>query len=122
MRNLTGPGEWDYDYNNDILFFKVKNREYSNSIEFKSFVIDFDAENYIVGLQIFDASTLFKLPKISLKGINSWKLSAKIEDSSIEIDFLFNAVIRNKIVEKNPMIFERVSEEIPNSEMVCEVQ
>ena len=32
-RHLTGEGEMDYDYLNDILFFKVKEREYDRSLE-----------------------------------------------------------------------------------------
>ena len=30
-RHLEGIGEMDYDYLNDILFFKVKDREYEKS-------------------------------------------------------------------------------------------
>ena len=33
-RHLEAEGEMDYDYVNDVLFFKIKNREYSFSIEF----------------------------------------------------------------------------------------
>lgn len=121
MRHLSGPGEWDYDYNNDILFFKIKNREYSRSVEFNNFVIDFDKENYITGIQIFSASTFFKLPKISIKQIKAWKFSTLVENNNIKVDFMFNAFVRNKLIEKNPIIFEKADEELPNSSMVCRI-
>ena len=34
-RNLEAEGEMDYDFVNDILFFKVKDREYNFSLEFQ---------------------------------------------------------------------------------------
>src|SRR3989338_1676025 len=34
----TGKGEFLYDYNNDILMFKIKDRDYKNSVEFQNFV------------------------------------------------------------------------------------
>ena len=41
-KHLEAEGEMSYDYANDILFFKVKNREYNSSIEFQNMVIDAD--------------------------------------------------------------------------------
>ena len=35
-RLLEGKGEVDYDYTNDILFFKIKDREYDRSLEFEN--------------------------------------------------------------------------------------
>ena len=73
-RHLTGEGEMDYDYINDILFFKVKNREYDRSLEFENLVIDIDSENFIIGIQIFDASKFLRihclLGAITEKGVS----------------------------------------------------
>ena len=54
-RHLEAEGEMDYDYANDVLFFKIKDREYDFSIEFQNMVIDVDEEKFIVGIQIFEA-------------------------------------------------------------------
>ncbi len=43
-RHLEAKGKMDYDYANDILFFKLKDREYAFSIEFHNIVIDIDKE------------------------------------------------------------------------------
>jgi uncharacterized protein YuzE len=118
-RFLNKIGEFDYDFKNDILFFKVKEREYSYSIELYNLVIDFDEENFIVGLQIIGASKILNLSKEKLKQVKNFKFNAEVDNGMIKINLLFSTFIRNKIREHNPIIFERIDEQIPNSEIVC---
>ena len=120
-RVLNKAGEYDYDFKNDIFFFKVKDREYSHSIELHNLVIDFDEEAFIVGLQIFGASEVFQLQKKDLRKAKSFKMQSKISDGLIRINLSFGMEIRNKQVEYNPIIFERIGKETPNSELVCTV-
>jgi len=117
-RQLNGLGEFDYDYINDVLFFKVKNREYSNSIELSNYVIDIDSKGFVVGMQIFDASNLFQSNREALKNVKNWKLEASIKNKIIQVKVLFNMILRNKIIEKNPIIVERTIEDLPDS-IVC---
>ena len=116
---LNKIGEFDYDYRNDILFFKVKDREYSHSVELASLVIDFDEEKFIVGLQIINASEIFKIPKDKLRGVNGFNMQARINDGVIQINLSFGMILRNQKINYQPIIFERVGEEVPNSEMLC---
>ncbi len=118
-RILNKVGEYDYDYKNDIFLFKVKNREYSHSIELQNFVIDFDEESFIVGLQIFNASTIFNIPKSKLKQIKNFKLQSKINNGTIQMNLMFNMQIRNQLVQYQPIIFEKIGEDTPNSEIIC---
>src|SRR3989344_5425476 len=101
MKTLKAKGEFDYDFKNDILFFKASNREYAKSIEVENMVIDIDKEKFIVGLQIFDASEFFKLSKKVLLKIPHWELNASTHDSMAEIRLKFEVNIRNRIIEKN---------------------
>ncbi|MFA5856882.1 MAG: DUF2283 domain-containing protein [Candidatus Pacearchaeota archaeon] len=117
-RKLNEVGEFDYDYKNDILFFKVKNREYSYSIELSNYVMDIDSEGLVVGLQIFDASNLFQTNKESLKNVTNWRLETSIKDKVIQVKIKFDMVLRNKIIEKNPILVERTMEDLPDS-IVC---
>ena len=117
-RQLNGPGEFDYDFVNDILFFKVKNREYSNSIELSNYVIDIDSEGFVVGMQIFDASNLFQSNREALKNVKNWKLEASIKNKIIQVKVLFNMILRNKIIEKNPIIVERTMEDLDRKSVV----
>ncbi len=121
FRHLEGKGEFDYDYVHDILFFKVKNRTYDRSIEFDRFAVDIDEENFIVGIQIFDASEFFGFNKEVLRNVNKWKFQASIDENKLEIRLIFQTVYRNKIVEPRPIIMEELSEPLPDSKVVCTV-
>lgn len=120
MKHLdaTGKGEFDYDYSHDILFFKIKDREYGRSMEIDNLVVDIDKKDFVVGLQVFDASEFLQIPKIALKSIDQWKLDTKIEENRLEVRLLFRAVQRNKVLEMKPIILEPLKEPLPNSEMV----
>lgn len=118
-RELHLKGEFDYDYEHDILFFKAKNREYDRSIDLDGIVIDIDKDDYIVGMQIFHASEFLSIPKIHLRSVPRWKFMARLQDNRLEIRLVFQVQIRNKIIEKSPIIIERVRERLPNSQMVA---
>ena len=63
-KKVKGKGEVDYDYKHDILFFKVKNREYTKSIELlDNLVVDVDKEGFLTGIQIFDAAEYLNIDK-----------------------------------------------------------
>ena len=121
MKQLNKPGEYDYDLKNDIFFFKVKNREYSHSIELGDLVIDFDEESFIVGLQIFNAKEFFNISKENLRNIKAFEMKSIINEGTIKINLTFGLLIRNKPVEYKPIIVERINENIPNSELLCTI-
>jgi len=117
-RHLEAEGEMDYDYVNDVLFFKIKNREYSFSIEFQNRVIDVDEEKFVVGIQIFNASKFLRLSKINLREISKWQFKTKIEDGIIELRLNYQIEIRNKVYEKSPIIIQENKSKIPSPQMV----
>ena len=120
-RHLEGKGELDYDYVNDILFFKVKGREYDRSIEADRFAIDIDKEGFVVGIQIFDASEFLGVDKIQLQQVRQWKFAAIVGEGRIEIRIVFETVYRNKQVIHKPIITEPLKKPLPASEVVCTV-
>jgi len=103
-RHLEGKGKMDYDYVNDILFFKVDNREYSYSLEFQNMVIDIDEEDFIVGIQIFEASSFLNMSRSNLRTIPKWQFKAKVDNGTIELRLFYQISVRNRIIEKNPII------------------
>jgi uncharacterized protein YuzE len=118
---LEKSGSFDYDYSNDILFFKVNEREYSHSIELLDYVIDIDTEGFVSGLQIFNSSSYFNMTKDSLRDVKNWSLRASVKDGILEVKLVFNSVVRNKIVEKSPILIQKMEEQIPNSQVICEI-
>ncbi len=120
-KHLQGKGEADYDYKNDILFFKSSEREYDSSVELDKLVLDIDKEGYIVGIQIFDASTLLNINKDLLLKIPKWGFTAIVENNRIFFNLVFSIVNRNKIIERNPIIIEPTGRDLPDSKLVCTV-
>ena len=115
---LEEEGEMDYNYIDDILFFKVKNREYDFSLEFQNMVIDIDEEKFITGIQIFDASTFLGISKMNLREIPKWQFKAKINQGIIELRLFYQICIRNKIIEKNPIIIQENKSNLPSPQLV----
>src|SRR3989344_3296813 len=113
MKEINTKGEMDYDYKDDILFFKAKNREYSKSIEFDNIVIDVDKENFIVGMQVFEASKFFRLPKVTLRNVPTWQFQAGVRNNMIEVRLFFHVIYRNKIMRMNPIIMKELTSNLP---------
>lgn len=94
--NLPGKGEWSYDYQNDILYFKIRGRQYARSLDFENLSVDFDTEHYITGISVEDASSVFHLNKIDLKFLKDFSFHAAIEEGQIRIQLQFSCIRRNK--------------------------
>jgi len=121
IKKLEGKGEVDYDYENDILFFKLKGRQYDKSIELlDNLVVDVDKEGFLVGVQMFDASEYLNIDKKSLLKIPNWQFTINVHENIIEIRLVFQVKVRNKIVEKNPIIAQQMSQKLPDSQLICE--
>jgi hypothetical protein len=56
---------------------------------------------------------------MTLRQIPKWNFEAKIEDNKIELRLNFDVKIRNRIIEKNPIIIQEVKENLPDSLLVC---
>jgi uncharacterized protein YuzE len=96
--NAKGRGEYTYDYAHDVLLFKIKDRTYRESIEFNNITIDIDAEGFITGIQIFDASTALRIPKYALQHIVNFEFNSRAENGTITVQVHFNSVLRNKMI------------------------
>jgi len=77
--NAIGKGECVYDYKYDTLTFRIKDRDYKNSVEFQNFVIDIDTENFVTGIRILDVSKVTGMNKILFKNIINSEFRASIK-------------------------------------------
>lgn len=119
--NAKGKGEVDYDYTNDILFFKVKERTYDHSIELEDFVLDVDNKGYITGIQIFGASKIFNIEKGILRNIKEWEFKVKTEGKIISVQLFFKILRRNEIVERGQNLIREATSLLTDSEVKCAV-
>ena len=118
---LEAEGEMDYDFINDVIFFKIKNREYDFSIEFQNMAIDVDEEKFIVGIQLFEASKFLRMSKVNLREIPIWQFKARIDKGIIELRLDYQLKVRNKIFEKNPIIIQENKSGLPSPQMVSTI-
>ena len=115
-------GEVDYDFKEDTLFFKIKNREYLKSIDFDDLVVDIDKEGFITGIQIFGASKLFKLSKEALRNVKHMSFNTKVENKVITLEFQFACMQRNKVVEMRGQNLVRESDSpLTEGDVLCTV-
>ncbi len=119
--DAKGKGEMDYDYSNDILFFKVKNREYDHSLELGDVVLDVDKEEYITGIQIFGASIIFNVDKDTLRNVKKWEFKVRTEGKIISIQLMFEMVRRNQVVERGQNLVRESVSLLTDSEVRCDV-
>ena len=117
--DANGKGEMDYDHNNDILMFKVKERDYDHSIELEDVVLDIDKEGYITGIQIFGASKMFNVEKNALSNLQKWKFKIRTEGKLISIQLTFEMLRRNQIVERGQNLIRETSSLLTDSEVMC---
>lgn len=84
-----------YDFNEDIYYVKVLDRNYKCSFDNKNFIFDLNENNEICGIEILNASKVFGITKIDLKDIISNKVEIVVYGDLIKfkINFLFK--IRN---------------------------
>ena len=118
-KNLKAPGEFDYDFKYDTLFFKVKDREYSKSVEAGNFILDIDSEDFLTGVQIPDASKLFGIDKMKLMKIPNWNFEGRINNGELMLKLAFQVQLRNKTIEPRPIIFQEAPAGLPNSQIIC---
>ncbi|HIH04810.1 TPA: DUF2283 domain-containing protein [Candidatus Woesearchaeota archaeon] len=120
--NARGKGEHTYDFTNDILLFKIRDREYQGSLEFENMVVDVDKEGFITGMRIFDASKVFAIRKEALRQIREFEFNARVEDKVITIQLKFVPIYRNKpMIKQGQNIVRQAQENIRDSEVMCTV-
>jgi len=120
--NARGKGEYSYDYSNDILFFKTKDRDYAKSLDFGNLIADIDTRGFITGLRIFDASKILKIPRISLRNLRNPEFNIEVDGKIITFKLRFSCEIKNKeVMIGQDFVRESMNEHIQNSEVICTV-
>lgn len=121
-KNDTKNGEVDYDPENDILFFKLKEQEYAKSIELGDLVVDLDPEGVVTGLQIFDASQQFNLDTSSLQNVHHWNFHVKVENKVITIQLTFETERDEQVIERGQNLIRESAFLARDSEVVCAME
>jgi len=63
----------DYDADNDSLFVYLEGSKSKGAVEIGNFVLDFDENNDLVAMEIFDAKEIFKILLTKIIELNNLK-------------------------------------------------
>ena len=91
-------GEVDYDFKHDILTFKIKDRDYKQSIELQNFCLDIDTENFVTGVRIFDVSKVSGLKKLIFRNLTHGEFKSSVKNNIITVRLNFIGKIRNRLI------------------------
>ncbi len=118
--DARGKGEFSYDKENDIIFFKIKDRNYFKSLEFDELVVDLDSKDFIIGLRIFEASRLLKIDKDRIESLHKFEFNAKVEAGLVKIQLRF--ILDNpELNYMQDFVREILDTEINDSEVLCTI-
>ncbi len=91
---------FDYDFENDSLFFNYQGIDYESSIDIDNIILDLGVDGSPVGAEILHASELFNVPKTAIKNLKNFKADISISEETIEIKITIYTILRNRETEK----------------------
>ncbi|CAG0994381.1 MAG: hypothetical protein MPEBLZ_00928 [Candidatus Methanoperedens nitroreducens] len=107
----TFTNKYDYDLQNDSIFFYVKGKKYKSSIEFDGIVLDLNEDADIINLEILDASKKFNASKPELLNIKHFDAVIEVTKENIKVTMKLEVLKRNKLF---PKVIEALTANILN--------
>ena len=98
MIRKTKGSKHDYDLQNDSIFFYGEDNNYKSSIDFDGIVIDFNEEDYLMSIEILDASEKFNFSKQDLLNIKNFHATIEVTKENIELTMNLKISKRNRLV------------------------
>lgn len=100
MRQESLVTKYDYDFENDSIFFYGGNKKYRSSIDLDGIILDISEDSDIKAIEILDASKRFNLAKEDLRNIKYFEANIEISEENIKITMKMSVSKRNKLVDK----------------------
>ena len=92
--------KYDYDFENDSLFFYGSDKKYSYSIDLNGVILDISEDNFVIAIEILDVSEKFRVSKEELLNINKFSADIEISKETIKISMKLELNRRNRIISK----------------------
>lgn len=121
MNRALKSNKYDYDFQNDTILFYGENHNYKSSIDLDGIVIDFDEENYLMGVEILDASNRLSISKYDLRNIRYFDMTIEVIKESIHVTIDIKISKRNKSVAHTLEAITTNSTNIPPGTQAIEV-
>jgi len=97
---IRRKGNWDYDPENDSVFFYLADAKYDFSIDLGDIILDIGNDNSIAGIEILDASALFGLSREDLENTVKFHAEITISKETIKVNICVGVARQNREIEK----------------------
>ena len=115
MVKKSKGNKYDYDLQNDSMFFYGEDNNYKSSIDLDGIIIDFSEQNSLMSIEILDASEKFKVSKYDLLNIKHFNATIKVSTKNIEVTMNLEISKRNRLVASSLDALINNSMNIPSS-------
>lgn len=92
--------KYDYDFENDSVFFYGTDKKYSYSIDLDGVILDISEDNFVIAIEILDVSEKFKASKEELVNIIKFNADIEISKETIKINMELELNRRNRLISK----------------------
>lgn len=100
MPRMTELSKIDYDLENDSVFIYGSGKQYKKSIDLDDIILDMSEDDYIMAIEILDASKKFNVLKMDLLNVKSFAADIEITEDTIKINMKINIIKRNNSINK----------------------
>lgn len=92
--------KYDYDIENDSAFFYGTGRKYKRSMDLDGIIIDISEDNFIMAIEILDASKKFNILKSDFMHLKRFNADINVNKDTIKIVMTIDIIKRNHQISK----------------------
>lgn len=93
--------KYDYDLENDSAFFYGTGKKYKKSMDLNGIILDMSEDDYVMAIEILDASKKFNIPKTDLLNLKRFNAHIDIDKDTIKVVMEISIIKRNNSVNKS---------------------
>ena len=99
MVRESKANKYDYDIQNDSILFYSEDKQYKSSIDLDGIILDISEDNYIMSIEILDASEKFNVSKLDIRNIKHLDATIVISKECIKVFLKMEMSKRNKLID-----------------------
>lgn len=100
MLQSSQGNKYDYDIQSDSIFFYGSDKKYRSSIDLDGIILDVSEDDYIMGIEILDASEKFNVSKMDFSNIKHFEANIEISKENIKISMEMRLYKRNSLINR----------------------
>jgi uncharacterized protein YuzE len=93
--------KYDYDLENDTIFFYGTNKKYKTSVDIDDVIVDISEDGFMMAIEILDASRKFNVQKSDLSNVQYFNAEIRINEETIKITMELKILKRNGLINKS---------------------